>query len=227
MKRSFHNRASRVARVRRRPAVWCGVVSSRERFSRVEHVGRVEGGSSNSSTPTTNSNSSTPPLITMSFDRMGRRVQYLETCGSVTNSNKAFTYDGYLQIANFDFATHNTQLFIWDPTEPIATRPLVFCNFDSTLLFYFHDGAKNVSGLINMEAASFSLELSRITGCTVVAALGACSVKEGTIWQSRVGNEIERRLRKKGASFGFYAIRFLPNGDNEIRHPQGELYDSK
>ncbi|MBQ6339282.1 MAG: RHS repeat protein [Kiritimatiellae bacterium] len=405
--------------------------------------------SSNSSTP----NSSTPTLISMSFDRMGRRVQYLETCGSVTNSNKAFTYDGYLQVANFDAATQNTQLFIWDPTEPIATRPLVFCNFDSTLLFYFHDGAKNVSGLINMEAASFinfiyspcgensqryysglgfsseyideilaivifnfrmyeatlgkwttrdtserfggnlysfnynatkaglfdylgfasqringgasiqkqiinghddsntfdgvvskvsdnwmgitsgqelikhlrdlskkdtciskytiaghggrgpkpnsnegrmliegipgsysdsdpgnrgiyldgiyefdrdrggvglsdlkkeidqgnicfcdkckiqifacrighrfSLELSRITGCTVVAALGACSVKEGTIWQSRVGNEIERRLRKKGESFGFYAIRFLPNGDNEIRHPQGELYDSK
>ncbi len=90
------------------------------------------------------SNSSTPTLISMSFDRMVRRVQYLETCGSVTNSNKAFTYDGYLQIANFDSATQNAQRFIWDPTEPIATRPLVwnfstFQPFNTSTSYYTHD----------------------------------------------------------------------------------------
>ena len=31
-------------------------------------------------------NSNTQTLISMSFDRMGRRVQYLETCGSATNA---------------------------------------------------------------------------------------------------------------------------------------------
>ena len=103
----------------------------------------------NSSTP----NSSTPTLITMSFDRMGRRVQYFETCGSVTNSNKVFTYDGYLQIANFDAATQNAQRFIWDPTEPVATRPLVwnfstFQPFNTSTSYYTHDGNKNVSDLV-------------------------------------------------------------------------------
>ncbi len=107
--------------------------------------------SSNSSTP----NSSTPTLISMSFDRMGRRVQYLETCGSVTNSNKAFTYDGYLQIANFEHQTSNFKLqtFIWDPTEPVATRPLVwnfstFQPFNFSTSYYTHDGNKNVSDLV-------------------------------------------------------------------------------
>jgi len=127
------------------------MVSPGARLARVEHVGRVEGGSSNSSTP----NSSTPTLISMSFDRMGRRVQYLETCGSVTNSNKAFTYDGYLQIANFEHQTSNIKLqtFIWDPTEPIATRPLVwnfstFQPFNTSTSYYTHDGNKNVSDLV-------------------------------------------------------------------------------
>jgi hypothetical protein len=50
--------------------------------------------STNSSTP----NSSTPPLISMSYDRMGRRV---------TKNNQRFVYDGYLQIANFEHQTLN------------------------------------------------------------------------------------------------------------------------
>ena len=95
-------------------------------------------------------NSTTPPLITMSYDRMGRRV---------TKNNQCFVYDGYLQIANFELSTSNFELqtFIWDPTEPIATRPLAWgChdvsatwNFEpSTLNFYTHDGNKNVSEVV-------------------------------------------------------------------------------
>ena len=117
------------------------MVSPGARLVRVEHVERVEGDSSNSSTPT---------LISMSFDRMGRRV---------TKNNQRFVYDGYLQIANFEHQTSNIKLqtFIWDPTEPVATRPLVWglhdgsasLNFEpSTLNFYTHDGNKNVSEVI-------------------------------------------------------------------------------
>jgi RHS repeat-associated protein len=95
--------------------------------------------STNSPTP----NSSTPTLISMSYDRIGRRV---------TKNAQRFVYDGYLQIANFELQTsdikHHT--FIWDPTEPIATRPLVWNHSalnspHSALLFYTHDGNKNVS----------------------------------------------------------------------------------
>jgi RHS repeat-associated protein len=98
----------------------------------------------NSSTP----NSSTPPLISMSYDRMGRRV---------TKNAKRFVYDSYLQIANFEqlqLTTYNSQLFIWDPTEPVATRPLVwnlstFKQFNLATSYYTHDANKNVSEVIS------------------------------------------------------------------------------
>jgi hypothetical protein len=48
--------------------------------------------STNSITP----NSSIPTLISMSYDRMVRRV---------TKNNQRFVYDGYLQIANFELQT--------------------------------------------------------------------------------------------------------------------------
>ena len=76
----------------------------------------------------------------MSYDRMGRRV---------TKNDQRFIYDGYLQIANFELSTSNFELqtFIWDPTEPIATRPLVWVQCDE-LNFYIHDGNKNVSEVV-------------------------------------------------------------------------------
>ena len=45
MKRPFHNRASRDVRHRRQSAARRSMVSPGESFVRVEHVGRVEGGS--------------------------------------------------------------------------------------------------------------------------------------------------------------------------------------
>ena len=83
--------------------------------------------------------------IYMSFDRMGRRV---------AKNDQRFVYDGYLQIANFDLSatnsqltTNNLQLFIWDPIEPVATRPLAW-NYDTSSVFYTHDGNKNVSEVV-------------------------------------------------------------------------------
>ena len=95
--------------------------------------------STNSPTP----NSSTPTLISMSYDRMGRRV---------TKNNQRFVYDGYLQIANFELQTSNIKLqtFIWDPTELVATRPLAWLVLRSLGEggYYTHDGNKNVSEVI-------------------------------------------------------------------------------
>ena len=93
--------------------------------------------STNSLTP----NSSTPLLISMSYDCMGRRV---------TKNNQRFVYDGYLQIANTELETLNSKLktFIWDPTEPVAARPLVFYNSNAPPRYYTHDGNKNVSEIV-------------------------------------------------------------------------------
>ena len=89
-------------------------------------------------------------IITMSYDRMGRRV---------TKNNQHFIYDGYLQIANCEHSNENIefQTFIWDPTELVATRPLVWgkgagpTNLNSehsNMNFYIHDGNKNVSDIV-------------------------------------------------------------------------------
>lgn len=63
-------------------------------------------------------------VTTMSYDRMGRRV---------TKGGERFVYDGYLNIGQT----------VWDPTEPVATRPLVWLGEDG-LACFFHDGNKNV-----------------------------------------------------------------------------------
>ena len=66
----------------------------------------------NSSTP----NSSTSPLISMSYGRMGRRV---------TKNDQRFVYDGYLQIANFERASTNSQLTTHNCSSGIAMEPEV------------------------------------------------------------------------------------------------------
>ncbi len=82
--------------------------------------------------------------IVMSFDRMGRRM---------TKNDLRFIYDGYLQIA--DSAGNS---YTWDPTEPVATRPLVG-NFSTvqpstfSTAYYTHDGNKTVSDLIASDDA--------------------------------------------------------------------------
>ncbi len=43
-------------------------------------------------------------------------------------------------------------LFVWDPTEPIATRPLFTQRSTGYKLFYTCDGNKNVSELVHFEA---------------------------------------------------------------------------
>ena len=97
---------------------------------------------SDSNTP----NSSTPSLLSMSFDRMGRRV---------TKNDQWFVCNGYLQIANSELQTSNIkiQTFIWDPTEPNATRPIVWNYstiqpFNFSTSYYTHDGNKNVSEVV-------------------------------------------------------------------------------
>ena len=43
---------------------------------------------------------------------------------------------------------------IWDPSEPVATRPLWMQRVSGTYnFFYFHDGNKNVSELVSYQAA--------------------------------------------------------------------------
>ena len=97
--------------------------------------------SPNSSSP----NSSTPTLLSMSYDRMGRRV---------TKNDRRFVYDGYQQIAD-----NGGKSYVWDPTESVATLPLVWhhCQLPSAnyqIFFYTHDGNKNVCEIVDASGDS-------------------------------------------------------------------------
>lgn len=101
-------------------------------------------------------------VITMSFDRMGRRI---------TKNDQRFVYDGYLQIAD-----NAGNAYIWDPTEPIATRPLVWqrsaLDTRPSVLFYTHDGNKNVSEVISAD--------SSLSAHYEYSPFGAITVSNGT-----------------------------------------------
>lgn len=102
--------------------------------------------------------------LVMKFDRMGRRDEYIETVrddetGSVvTNKHQRFVYDGYLCIQRLNGANNAvTDLFEWDPTEPVATRPLFMQQRnpigDPSTYFFAHDGNKNVSDVVSYQRA--------------------------------------------------------------------------
>ena len=87
-------------------------------------------------------------VIEMAFDRLGRRVWMREREGDTVTKEERFVYDGYLCVQRLDAMQGNAVRteFVWDPTEPVATRPLAMRAKNWGLnLFYSHDGNKNVS----------------------------------------------------------------------------------
>ena len=84
----------------------------------------------------------------MSFDSQGRRTEYKSVTSGTQNTWLRFLYDGYLcvQVLYLNEPYNVFKEFVWDPTEPVATRPLVFRYAPNSLnLFYAFEGNKNVS----------------------------------------------------------------------------------
>ena len=71
--------------------------------------------------------------LTMSYDHMGRRRE---------KNAQRFFYDGYLQVAD-----NGGNVYVWDCTEPVATRPLAWTK-NGISSYYDFDGNKNVSEVI-------------------------------------------------------------------------------
>ena len=93
-------------------------------------------------------------VLHMAYDHQGRRRLYVEVAAGVTNKLHRFTYDDYVCIArNREVdAQHGigSDAFVWDPTEPIATRPLMCDLSGGGALLYCHDGNKNVSETVSL-----------------------------------------------------------------------------
>ena len=86
-------------------------------------------------------------VITMAFDRMGRRVE-------MRTVKEGVETDNYLCIQQLRTPSNTLyQSYVWDPTEPIATRPLIFQPVSGEVAYYFHDGNKNVSDLVDAQGS--------------------------------------------------------------------------
>ena len=113
-------------------------------------------------------------VVTMDFDRMGRRVWYASVSGGETNAFSKFVYDGYLCILQLDGFTGDVeQEFVWDPTEPVATRPLKWTLPGLGRTFhYFHDGNKNVSDVIDAQVGTLAAHYDYAPFGAVTTATG-------------------------------------------------------
>ena len=115
--------------------------------------------------------------VAMSFDHMGRRR---------TKDGQRFFYDGYLQVANERTVSNAVvrQSFVWDPTEPVATRPLAWFGSNAPPRLYAHDGNKNVSEVVaagTNAAAGVVAHYDYAAFGAVVAQKGGCA--EANPWR--------------------------------------------
>ena len=100
----------------------------------------------NRPTDFTKVDSSGSTTIHCEYDHMGRRAtKQVTTNGNIT-LHQRYIYRGYLQIACVDLtrAAHPALwLITWDPTQPVATRPLAIQK-DATWYTYGWDLTKNI-----------------------------------------------------------------------------------
>ena len=108
--------------------------------------------------------------VAMSFDHMGRRR---------AKDGQRFLYDGYLQVANERTVSSEAvrQSFVWDPTEPVATRPLAWFDSNAPPRLYTHDGNKNVCEAV--AAASGTNAPVEVVAHYDYAAFGAVVAQKG------------------------------------------------
>ena len=113
-------------------------------------------------------------VVTMDFDRMGRRVWYRSISGAQTNAFSKFVYNGYLCVQQLGgFTDEVEQEFVWDPTETVATRPLKWTlpGLSRTFL-YFHDGNKNVADVVDASDGSLAAHYDYAPFGAVTVATG-------------------------------------------------------
>ena len=130
-------------------------------------------------------------VIECTYDFMGRRsTKKVTTDGSIT-LNQRFIYRGYLQIACCDLTRSGHPclwLITWDPTQPIATRPLAIRK-DGTWFAYGWDLTKNICEVFG--AAGYIRTAYTYTPYGEVSTSG--DVTQPVQWSSEY-NDIESNL---------------------------------
>ncbi len=96
--------------------------------------------------PVSFTNEATGTVVTCAYDSMGRRSFKRVTVNGTVTLHQRYLYSGYLQIASIDLTrSHHPALWfiMWDPTQPIATRPLAI-QISGTWYTYGLDITKSV-----------------------------------------------------------------------------------
>ena len=85
---------------------------------------------------------------------MGRRYMKKVTVNGTVASHERYLYRGYLQLAALDMLDNRNVLrtLLWDPLEPVATRPLALVQ-ENALYCYGVDFNKNVTEVFAGEGA--------------------------------------------------------------------------
>ena len=99
--------------------------------------------------PVSFTNAESNTVVECAYDSMGRRAYKKVTVNGNITLHQRYIYRGYLQIAALDLtrSNHPALWFItWDPTQPIATRPLSI-RINGTWHTYGWDLTKNICEL--------------------------------------------------------------------------------
>lgn len=99
--------------------------------------------------PVSFTNEATGTVVTCAYDSMGRRSFKKVTVNGTVTLHQRYLYRGYLQIACIDLtrtAHPCLWLITWDPSQPVATRPLAIQK-SGTWYTYGLDSVKNVCEL--------------------------------------------------------------------------------
>jgi hypothetical protein len=91
-------------------------------------------------------------VVECGYDYQGRRYMKKVTENGTVASHERYLYRGYLQIAALNMLDNRNVLrtLLWDPLEPVATRPLALVQ-DASLYCYGVDFNKNVSEVFDAQ----------------------------------------------------------------------------
>ena len=99
--------------------------------------------------PVSFTNAESNTVVECAYDSMGRRAYKKVTSNGTVTLHQRYIYRGYLQISALDLtrSNHPALWFItWDPTQPIATRPLSI-RINGTWFTYGWDLTKTICEL--------------------------------------------------------------------------------
>ena len=140
--------------------------------------------------PVTFTNSDSSTVVECAYDSMGRRAYKKVTVNGNVTLHQRYIYRGYLQIACIDLTrSHHPVMWLvtWDPTQPVATRPLAI-RINGTWYTYGWDLTKNICELYSTEGRmSTNYTYSPFGKVTTTGSLTQPIQWSSEMWDSELG----------------------------------------